>query len=215
MKAMKLFSAMSGLSAVHRFSMMKLGNPESVLEHVGFVVVVSNLIGRELNVICPGTVDLDELTLKAMVHDLDELVVGDIPRPTKYHSPEVRRQFKEIESWGVAQVVDQLGLSADLQQNIMRGHAEAKSDVEGLIVEVADILAVAYKVWEEVIIRGNASLVRQSRSVLQSIANVIDKFPALLTADQISFMIDFFEEVRSAMRMAQNHEHPMKEMMVP
>jgi 5'-deoxynucleotidase len=212
----KTFAALSGLSSVHRFSMMKLGNPESVLEHVGFVTLLANLVARELNYIEPRTVEIHRVTIKALVHDLDELVVGDIPRPTKYHSPQIRDEFRRIEKWGVTKIVRDLQLSRGLQLEIIDNHQASKEGAEGLIVELCDVMAVAYKVWEEVLIRGNVSLVRQAKSVLNTLSPLSDKiakrFP---NAAQRELLGSMMMDVAAAMHLAAEQEHPMKEIMVP
>jgi 5'-deoxynucleotidase YfbR-like HD superfamily hydrolase len=166
MNVVNLFSALSGLSSVHRYSMTKLGNPESVLEHIGMVTIMANLIGREVNVISrEPIIDLNSMTAKAIVHDLDELVVGDIPRPTKYRNEKVRSMFREIESWGVHRVLKDMGLSLELAAEMSSRHEDAKRGRDGLIVAIADSMAVVFKIWEEVIVRGNMSMVGHAVSV--------------------------------------------------
>lgn len=216
MNIIKTFAALSGLSSVHRFSMMKLGNPESVLEHVGFVVMLANLVARELNYIEARTVEIHRVTIKALVHDLDELVVGDIPRPTKYHSPQIRDEFRRIEKWGVTKIVRDLALSRGLQLEIIDNHQASKDGTEGLIVEFCDVMAVAYKVWEEVLVRGNASLVRQAKSVLTILPALTDKIAdKFKNKQQRELLGSMMLDVAAAMEMAAAEEHPMKEIMVP
>lgn len=162
MNLIKTFAVLSGLSSVHRYSMMKLGHPESVLEHTGMVMILTLLIAEEVNALEPGSIDVLAAVTKAAVHDIDELIIGDIPRPTKYFSEETRAMFRVIEDRGVRKVAREMELSDRLQALVTKAHAESKDGPEGLIVAIADVLAVTYKVWEEVIVRNNMSLVRQA-----------------------------------------------------
>src|SRR5678815_2569832 len=93
----KLFGCLSGLSGTHRFSNAKLNSPESVLEHVGGVVLTCYLLCLEMNEREPGVLDAGEVLAKAAVHDVEELLMGDIPRTVKYASPSTRESFRLIE----------------------------------------------------------------------------------------------------------------------
>lgn len=155
MNIVTTFSVISGLASINRFSMVRLSRPESVLEHTGMVVLLCYLIHGQL----PDRpwIDLGELLAKAAVHDVDELVTGDLPRPTKYSSPEVRAALAKMESKGVQKI-------ANLLKNatIEAHYSFAKSDESGLIVSVADLMAAVYKIWDEVIMQNNHLMVRQA-----------------------------------------------------
>ena len=103
---------------------------------------------------------------KAVFHDVDEVVTGDIPRPTKYFSNESKDIFDKIASQGINQIISEL----DIKNNEGSREIEAlwknsKNDDEGRIVALADLAAVVYKIWEEVILLGNKKLVLQGKQV--------------------------------------------------
>lgn len=210
---------MSGLSSVHRYSMMKLGHPESVLEHIGFVVFIANLMSHEINLIKTGTVDIGIVTMKAIVHDIEELVVGDVPRPTKYHSAESREMFRKIEKLGVSRVVKELHLSESLGLTMESSHEMSKIGREGLIVSIADTLAVVSKVWEEVILRSNYSMVRQSFTVCKQLDRLDEKIKSMhFDNGVVSFLCNIVSDARRVMMQAQLNDRKihgsMKEEMV-
>lgn len=212
MNLIKTFSAISGLSGVHRYSMMKLGNPESVLEHTGMVTLLSNLIAREINVMEPFSIDLDSMTLRALVHDLDELVVGDIPRPTKYHSKETREMFRIVEERGVRKVTVEIGISLPLQAEIIEAHRRSKKDREGLIVAIADVMAVVYKVWEEVLVRGNCSMARQARTVMDQLVSLRSRSIVEFNLDRPEigqFVGDVIDVAYDVMKEASSRSDPI------
>jgi len=158
MNVTHLFSALSGLSSVHRFSMTKMCEPESVLEHSGWVALVSCLLAREINAIDPSCVIVGDMLTRALIHDLDEIVTGDVPRPTKYRNEQTVKAFKEMSRWGVTKVIKSLDLSEEVAREMMEFHMVAKLGREGLIVAIADCMAVVYKLWEETIVRRNHSM---------------------------------------------------------
>jgi hypothetical protein len=110
---------------------------------------------------------------------LDEVITGDIPRPTKYSSPEAISLFKKFELLGMKTLLDNLGYhTVPLEESspekvrlerirveLIENWSNAKVGREGLVVALADLAAVAYKIWEEVIIRSNLALLPHCRNM--------------------------------------------------
>lgn len=160
MNIITTFSLISGLSSINRFSMVRLSRPESVLEHTGMIAILCYLIRNQIEQQLKIDIPLGPLLAKALVHDWDELVTGDISRPTKYSSWEVRESLAKLELQGVhkiAELIDDKSLSIN--------HQAAKQGDDGLIVAVSDLIAVVYKVWDEVIMQHNHLMVRQAINV--------------------------------------------------
>ncbi len=169
MEILSLFDLQSRMSSVQRYSQTRLNNPESVLEHTGCVVLTCYIFG-EILLGEKYYINLETLLCRAVAHDIDEIVTGDIPRPTKYFSTEVRDMFKGIEEVGMAQVCTDLEMG-DVAEGRMYLHWHlAKMDTEGLIVKIADRLAVVYKAWQEYMMYGNKMVIghmRRSKEVIQ------------------------------------------------
>jgi len=150
---LNLIEINSELSAVQRFSQSKLATPESVLEHSGSVCLFAYFIGNQL--IQEGhSIDMGQLLSKAIVHDIDECLTGDIARPIKYSSEEIRSMLNEIETNAVADIDDQTYMNGVLNKDWLT----AKVGVEGSIVALCDVLTVVYKCYDEIIVRGNLSM---------------------------------------------------------
>lgn len=169
---MKLFEAMSSLSSIERYSQSFLTKQENVLEHSGFVTLFSYFIGVEL--ISKGVeLNMELLLTKSIIHDIDEIITGDVPRPTKYFNPDSIKIFKEMERSGVQLFLKDLINDNDiLIKTIYSKWKHAKDDAEGEIVKLADLAAVAYKAWEEYIILGNSRLIGHLYSVRENIKSV-------------------------------------------
>ena len=160
MQLMDLFSVLARMHAMQRFSMTQLTQPESVMAHTGMVALTSLLIATECNTVAKQKIDISELLTKALLHDIEEVITGDTPRPTKYESSESVAMFAKMKVRAIARVLQQLQLSREATADLRPQYNEAKSltTITGIIVALADLLAVVYTAWSEVLLRHNHSL---------------------------------------------------------
>jgi len=160
MKTKELFSLVSGLSGVTRFSMLKMCHRETVLEHTGMIAVFAYVLGTRLNQFAGKgiMVHMGVLLSKAIVHDWDETITGDVARPTKYYSDTLRNELHRLETDGVQDIADLLEIS-----NAAHHHADAKEGVEGYIVSLCDIACAIHRCWEEVLVYNNMHFVLPSQ----------------------------------------------------
>lgn len=167
MEIKNLFSFASSLSGVNRFSMVKLSHPENVLEHTGMVCIFAYVLTQHINARIAhrgGHLSLGTVLTRATVHDWDEVITGDIPRPTKYYSKELRECFVELERIGLRKIAAMLDTP-----NAITDHEHSKSGVEGAVVAVADLLAAVHRVWEEVFVYNNMHLVRPAHHMRRAL----------------------------------------------
>jgi 5'-deoxynucleotidase YfbR-like HD superfamily hydrolase len=115
--------------------------------------------------------------MKAVFHDVDEVVTGDIPRPTKYFSNESKQIFDKIASQGMKQIISELDIkNQSSSQEIEKLWKNSKDGDEGRIVALADLAAVVYKIWEEVMLLGNKKLILQGKQVFGYIEDFSESF---------------------------------------
>jgi|TARA_R110000796_G_scaffold87366_2_gene188581 5'-deoxynucleotidase YfbR-like HD superfamily hydrolase len=168
MDIIKLFNISQSMAAIKRYSQLHLLREESVLEHTGFVCLFTYLLCEELNFVKEEKIFNTGLALEgAVVHDIDEVVTGDIPRPTKYYSKASAKIFNKIAEQGINQIVNELCLSNP--ENVKNRWAFAKEGREGIVVALADLSSVVFKIWEEVILLGNKKLIPQGSQVMNYI----------------------------------------------
>lgn len=161
------FQVLHRLSSINRYSRDKFVHPETDLEHIGWVSMWSYLAAKDIESQLGGEVSIDygKLLIKAVSHEFDETLTGDVSSPTKYYNNDVLKSHKLMESHSVKSVERFLNLS------IYEDWANAKdSSLEGIIVKWADTLAVVYKVWVEVNLFNNSSF----GIVLEEISDTID-----------------------------------------
>lgn len=165
MDLIKMFSTMQGMASLSRYSQTRLMAPESVLQHSGFVVLTCYFIGLELNSVANAKTEeipMSELLARAAVHDLEEIAVGDISRPTKYHSAETIAMFSMLKGIGIRKVVHELHLPPRVEDIVLDDHARAKDGRSGFVVDLADKAAVVYKLWDECLLRNNYTMIKNA-----------------------------------------------------
>lgn len=136
-----------------RYSQTRLVNPESVLEHTGWVCFCSLLIAGELKK-AGEDIDIGRTLIKATVHDMEEYITGDIACPTKYWDHRITHEIKRIEGLAGIEACNALDPSGKLYEY----WDSAKDGKEGFVVALADKLAVVYKVQQEISNYGNNTL---------------------------------------------------------
>lgn len=188
---------MSAMSSVTRYSMYHLSQPESVLEHTGYVCLFSVMLGNELKE-SGEDLSIEEIVTKAAMHDIDEIVTGDIPRTTKYFSKELREQFARLESLGINEVMENLGYSDKdgVLERLIFNWKFAKDGKSGIVVAIADVSAVVYKVWTEITLRNGGDLIPVADRLLDTIENlkmrVVDN---MKSTESISILMDLLEQM--------------------
>lgn len=152
-------------AVVNRYSQAHLNRQESVLEHTGFVCVVSMMIGMH-----HGGVNMGELMMKAAVHDLEESQIGDIANPVKYANRDILKEVNSIGATVMRGMSDELDLP-DLYQV----WAMSKDDsLEGRIVKMVDVIAVLAKLYEEVVLYSNVSIQSYGENTLAFFESQLD-----------------------------------------
>ncbi len=185
----------SRMSSIDRYSQTRLMNPESVLEHTGFVCFCSLMIGKELEK-AGETIDFGELLIKATVHDLEEIVTGDIACPTKYWDDRITREIKRVEREAAEKVFSEVDPTGEL----FNYWNQSKCMKEGFIVALADKLAVVYKVHQETISFGNQTLKGHIEGLIPALIEIKEE---MRTLDIISYPFVIDEIVDEAIQICQ------------
>ena len=138
---MKIIKFANDMSSITRWSQMHCMKNESVLEHTGFVAIYS------LHLAYKHSLPLNHILEKAVVHDMEEVLTGDIPTTTKYINKDILNQIKRIEYNAAGQI------SEDVFGGKMLNAWSQSKDIatqSGCIVAIADLAAVVCKIVQEV-----------------------------------------------------------------
>lgn len=128
---------------VSRFAGTPAHRRENVAEHSYMTAMIALFLGQH----ClerGARVDIGKLLTRALVHDLDEAVMVDLPRPIKYADPVLKERWTSLCNEAVIQMGEAVGIS------FFTDWKNAKDDsLEGEILRLADLISVTAYLIEE------------------------------------------------------------------
>lgn len=169
-------SSMLDTPEVMRYSGLRQSEPESLSDHVVDVMMMSYIIGLKLRSM-EVEVDVGTLLEKCLVHDIDEVLIGDIPRLTKYSSEGVYNGLSDLAD----EVAKDMSYDIDGGTRMYDAWKYSKDDsLEGYILKLVDMLSVVSKVVLEVDTLGNKKFMRVALEVSEYIKTLIRDIPTEL-----------------------------------
>jgi len=158
---------------VIRFSGLFQITQELLSSHVVDVQFVSLLIARKL-INLGESVDTGLMLEKCLVHDVDEVLVGDIPRLTKYSSPQC---YKALNAVADGVVVD-MSIDFDGTTYLYDLWRTAKDyTIEGYLLKLSDMIVVAKKCVSEVEMLNNNNFLRVAIEMLNYVNDLLNTVP--------------------------------------
>ena len=92
------FAMLSRMKYINRWGLKRNTQNENIAEHSLEVAYIAHALAlireRRLGIPC----DAERAAVLAMFHDCTEIITGDMPTPVKYHSPEIRQAYREVEN---------------------------------------------------------------------------------------------------------------------
>lgn len=149
------FNPMSRMNEVSRYSSVYQETNESLAEHITDVSVMSYLIAKTIQSNFTDDIDLGTLLEKCLLHDIDEVITGDVPRNTKYATKNVHDNLDQVASDAVDLIEKYIGVGG-----ICEVWDFAKEGKEGAILKIVDMLCVVKKSITEIELRGNLSFLK-------------------------------------------------------
>jgi len=201
-----LFSLVSALSGVTRFSMLKMCHRENVLEHTGMMVCFCYVLGSRLNAAALQTnkgiaFNMAILLSKATVHDWDETITGDVARPTKYFNSKLRNELRDLEIAGVDAISQRLAMPVALDH-----HIEAKDGPEGTLVALCDIACAIHRCWEEVLVYNNMHFVLPAPRLVRVLQKKLREMELeLMSAEQWNIINNFAMDLHNILQKIIQH----------
>lgn len=145
-----MFSPLMRTNEVKRYSGTKLFEEESLSQHITDISMMSYMIAKKLNTYGEN-IDIGLLLEKCLIHDIDEIVTGDLPRNTKYANPNIKKEMDALADLAIVKLTDSLHGMEDMYEV----WSTAKQGKEGFIVKLADMLCVVRKALIEVELYNN------------------------------------------------------------
>lgn len=164
------FSPFSKMNEIKRYSSVHQETEETVSDHITEVSSMCYLIAKEMINNYNESLDIGILLERCLLHDLDEVVTGDIPRNTKYASEDAHFQLNLVSESIINKLEKSLGVP------ILDPWKNAKSGKEGLILKVADLLVVVRKTMTEIDLRSNLAFLKVSIELQDHLSEICKNF---------------------------------------
>ena len=136
-------------------------------------------------------IDPGEVLQKAMIHDIDEVVTGDIPTPTKYDNVGILGEIRKLERKAAGDICNRV-----FDGNTFKLWDDAKDykTDSGNIIAIADLAAVVYKIQQEVN-RGNKSFILFIENIRDALM-ICRELSSSLYIDDIDELITTVEDIK-------------------
>jgi 5'-deoxynucleotidase len=133
---------------IKRWALMHTVKQENVAEHSHQVAVIAHLLALIRNTYFGGDLNPERAATVALYHEVSETKLQDINHVTKYHNPDLTREFKKIEAMAEIECLKTLPL--ELQEAFSGLLVQKNVDpVYKKIVKAADLIAAYLKACDE------------------------------------------------------------------
>ena len=133
---------------IKRWALMHAVKKENVAEHSHQVAVIAHLLAVIRNTYFNGKLNAEKAATIALYHEVSETKLQDINHVTKYHNPDLTREFKKIEE--MAELECLKTLPAELQPIFkpLLVQQEVEPEYKAL-VKAADLISAYLKACDE------------------------------------------------------------------
>jgi 5'-deoxynucleotidase YfbR-like HD superfamily hydrolase len=166
----KYFDLIVSTATVTRYSMKKLVRDESVMEHIGVVALMAMFIARDC-IKAGYQVDMENLLTAALVHDLEESVIGDVPTTTKYANQQIAFELNHLSRLTIRTIM----LEIDHPVLVSIWENQKNISIEGRILKLCDLFSVIMKLREEVTNYGNLSIVDITKNCCLNMGKLLEE----------------------------------------
>lgn len=175
-----IFNPASRMNEVYRYSGTYQNNKESLAEHITDVSFIAYLISKKLESYGED-INVGILLEKCLLHDIDEVITGDIPRNTKYASKEAHEAMSEVADESAKLLSTYTGI-----ESLYNTWSYAKKGKEGYILSVADMLCVVKKAMVEIELYNNKSFLRVADELKGHLSAMLSKGAAGVFTEESS-----------------------------
>lgn len=167
-KDYELFSTLRNMRHINRCGIYPTIKPEDVCQHSYYVALLTYILGNEYNLVVVEhnkdlhpydvdnqmtVIDVDKAVKAALVHDVEEVFISDIPWTVKHHDKNTEKTFTDLK----AKILDEKFLGSDVLSFLKYDCRTSKDGLEGELVNLADMLELVIYCSEEITF-GNKNL---------------------------------------------------------
>ncbi len=142
------YGALMRMKYITRWALMPNTRPENICEHSYDVAALAHALALLENTRFGGTVNVEKCVMRALYHDLPEILTGDMPTPVKYVDERLRDAYRQVEEHAVSSILSLL--PDDLRPDyaaLLNDDPDAEREMQ--LVKAADKLSALIKCEEE------------------------------------------------------------------
>lgn len=168
------FALLSRMKYIPRWALMRNANNESLSEHSLETAILAHalVVLHNARFLPEGEppISAERVATLALLHDVPEVLTGDLPTPVKYHSPQVRDAYRQVEESACASLLTLLpeDMRSEYQDLLVPSEDEASL---WSYVKAADKLSALIKCMEERK-AGNCEFLAAAASTMDKLKNM-------------------------------------------
>lgn len=184
---------------VFRYSGVMLSEPESLATHIVEVQVMGYMLIDKLNNSFGEDISYGVFLEKALHHDLEESLTGDVCRTLKYHNPRVLKELQDVAAETATNIYSKY---FEDPIRVTKLWDEAKKGKEGVIVKIVDMLCVANKALREVSLLNNNYFLKVVYEVSRYLTDVkvFVENNSPYNADSTQYLVSLIEDAITKMK---------------
>ncbi|MBE5818922.1 MAG: 5'-deoxynucleotidase [Clostridiales bacterium] len=175
------FAYLMRMKNIKRWGLMRNTQQENIKEHSLDVAYIAHALAAIANNVYGKNVDVKNIVMIAMYHDITEVITGDLATPVKYFNPEIKQAYKELEALSAKKIHSMIPQQIVSEYDCINGGDE----YEELIVKAADKISAYFKCVEE-LNSGNREFSTAAKTLLDSI-NAFE-------LDEVKYFMDTFAD---------------------
>ncbi|MFC4699287.1 5'-deoxynucleotidase [Glaciecola siphonariae] len=186
MKSSPFLAWMLRMPLIKRWALMHAVKRENVAEHSHQVAVIAHLLASIRNTYFQGNINPERAATVALYHEVSETKLQDINHVTKYHNPDLTREFKKIEEMAEIECLHTLPeeLQAQFSGLLVQKNVEPEYKK---IVKAADLISAYLKASDELSFK-NKEFAHVKSRLDSMLAKYAEDMP------EIKMFFDLFEE---------------------
>lgn len=158
------FAYLMRMKNIKRWGLMRNTESENIKEHSLDVAYIAHALAAIAKNIYGKSVDVKNVVMIALYHDVTEVITGDLATPIKYFNPEIKVAYKEIEHISAQKIKNMVPAQIKGEYNCLDGGTE----YEELLVKAADKISAYFKCVEE-LKSGNNEFAMAKESLLKAV----------------------------------------------
>lgn len=149
MKGHHFFAMLSRMKYINRWGLMRNTRNETISEHSLDTAVIAHALAVLGNKRFGKSYRAERAAALALFHDAPEIITGDLPTPVKYHSPEMRQAYREVEHLATERLLRLLPADMAPEYEELLTYSGAEDGPLKQLVHAADKISAVVKCVEE------------------------------------------------------------------